>query len=379
MRVISARRGGLTVAATAVLLTTAACATTATTATTARLTAAPGGVQHAQSTAATPGWRVVKTFGPDPANAPSGVLTAVSATDAWSAWSGSGFSAIEHWTGSTWRSVPLPARLDGYVKTAVSISASSPRDVWLFASYQTTEALRWTGSNWLLQPIPSWVLRRSSGPLSVTSAVFGPKNVWAFSLGAGAYAAHYDGRTWTKVSLPEAPVEVSVVAADDIWALGPSIGYVMHWNGRKWTSVRLPLLPPRVGESVSYTNITAVGPRDAWLFRTIRFENAQLPSTAMMRWNGTSWQTAPSPADIVGSLAADGDGGLWADGIDINPGGFWYFYHLTRDQWTQITPPGVDVHSPETLTQIPGTRSLWATGSSFSPKGYFAVILGYGP
>ena len=376
MRAVWRSGGGVTLAATVVLLTTAACATAATPAT----SAAPGGAHQARSAAAAaPGWRVVRTFGPDPVNAPSGVLTAVSATDAWSAWSGSNFGVVEHWTGSAWRSVPVRTRLDGYVKTAVSISASSSRDVWLFASYRTTEALRWTGSSWSLQPIPPWVLRRSSGTLSVTSAVFGAKNVWVFSLGAGAYAAHYDGREWARVSMPETPVDVSVAAPDDIWALGPSIGYVMHWNGRKWTTVRLPLLPLRVGESVSYTNITAVGSREAWLFRTIRFENAQLPSTAMMRWNGTSWLTAPSPADIVGSLVPDGDGGLWADGIDINPGGFWYFYHLTRGHWTQITPPGVDTHSPEILTQIPGTRSVWATGSSFSAKGYFGVILKYGP
>jgi hypothetical protein len=370
MRAIWPSGRGLTLAATAVLLTTAACATAA---------AAPSEAHHAGRAAATPGWRVIKTFGPDPVSAPSGVLTAVSATDAWSAWSGSRFSVVEHWTGSAWRSVPLPASLDGYVKTAVSISASSSRDLWLFAGYRTAEALRWTGSRWLLQPIPSWVLRRSAGTLSVTSAVFGPRNVWVFSLGAGAYAAHYDGSGWTKVRLPQTPVDVSVAAPGDIWALGSSIGYVMYWNGQRWTTVRLPLLPLRVGESVSYSNITAVGPRDVWLFRTIKFENTQLPATAMMHWNGTSWPTAPSPADIVGSLTPDGAGGLWADGIDINPGGFWYFYHLTRGRWSQSTPPGADIHSPEILTQIPGTRSVWATGSSFGAKGYFGVILKYGP
>jgi hypothetical protein len=362
---------GLTLAVIVALLTTACAATAATT---------PGKVNLTGNAAvATPGWRVIKTFGPDPANGVSGVLTAVSATDAWSAWSGSRLSVVEHWTDGAWHSVPLPARLDRYVKTAVSIGASSASDVWLFGSYRTTEALRWTGGGWLLQPIPSWVLRKSSGTLTATSAVFGPRDVWVFSLGSGAYAAHYDGRAWAKVRLPEVPLGVSAAAPDDIWALGADISYVMHWNGKKWTTVRLPLLPLPYGASVSYSNITAVGPQNAWLFRTITYAKGGLPSTAMMHWNGEAWLTAASPADIVGSLVPDGNGGLWADGIDINPGGFWYFYHLARGRWTQFTPPGADIHSPEILTRVPGTRSVWATGSAFNAKGYFGVILKYGP
>jgi hypothetical protein len=361
-------RRGLTLAALAALLTGTACATVAAAAT------------HAgpASNAAAPRWRVIKTFGPDPADDISGLLTAVSATDAWSAWSGSSFTTVQHWTGGAWNTVKLPARLDGYVQTAVSIGASSASDVWLFDSDRTTEALRWTGSRWLLQPLPSWVLRPSSGTLSVTSAVFGPKNVWVFSLGAGAYAAHYDGRTWSKVKLPEVPVDVSAAAPGDIWALGASIGYVMHWNGKKWATVRLPVLSLRHGASVAYSDMTAVGPDDAWLFRSISFAGSPIPQTAMMHWTGKAWLTVASPADIVGSVVPDGNGGLWADGIDINPGGFWYLYHLVRGRWTLFTPPGVDINSPETLTWIPGTRSEWATGSAFTAKGEYGVILKYG-
>jgi hypothetical protein len=36
------------------------------------------------------------------------------------------------------------------------------------------------------------------------------------------------------------------------------------------------------------------------------------------------------------------------------------------------------VHSPTPLTRIPGTRSLWATGTASGPKGYYGVILKYG-
>jgi hypothetical protein len=325
-----------------------------------------------------PGWRVIKRFAPDP-DGVSGLLTAATAGDAWSAWSGSKFAVVEHWADGAWHQVPLPARLDGYVRSAVSIGASSPGDVWLFGTDPSTKALRWTGSTWVLQPIPSWVLRRASGTVTATSAVFGPANVWVFSLGNGAYAAHYNGHTWAKVPMPKVPMGVSAAAPGDIWALGPNINYVMHWNGTKWATVGLPLLPLPFGAKVSYSNITAVGPRDAWLMRTITYKSSALPSTAMMHWNGKAWLTAASPADIVGSLVPDGHGGLWADGIDINPGGFWYIYHLAGGHWTQFTPPGVFIHAPEELTWIPGTRSVWATGTAFTAKGNFGLILKFGP
>jgi hypothetical protein len=368
MRVARHTGRGLTLATAAALLTTTACATA---------TAAPAHAGLAGRAAPTPGWRVIKTFGPGPDNNLTGLLTAESATGAWLAWSGSSFTAVDHWTRGAWRAVPLPARLDGYVATAVSIGASSASNVWLFGTYRTTEALRWTGSKWVLQPIPSWVLPKSSSTVNATSEVFGPGNVWVF--GAGAYAAHYNGRRWVKMKLPEVPTDVSAAGPGDIWALGSSIGYVMHWNGKKWATVRLPVLPLPVGASVSYSDMTTVGPDGAWLFRSISFPGSPIPGTAMMHWNGKAWLTVASPADIVGSVVPDGHGGLWADGIDINPGGFWYLYHLVRGHWTQFTPPGVNTHAPETLTWIPGTRSVWAVGSTNNAKGFYGVILKYGP
>jgi hypothetical protein len=365
------KRGLALAAAAALLITTAWAATAA--------TAAPGGAIKRETIGgdlATPGWRVVKTFGPD-RRPVSGLLTAVSANDAWSAWSGS-ISFVEHWTGGAWRPVTMPPKVAAAVWWPVSLGAAPGGEVWLFSAPNPTVAIRHTGGKWVLQPIPRWVLRPSSGTISATTAVFGPGNVWVFSLGAGAYAAHYNGHSWAKVAMPEAPDGVSAVAPGDIWAVGPDISFVMHWNGAKWVKVRLPLLPLPFGATVSYSNITAVGPRDAWLMRTISYKSTP-PSTAMMHWNGSAWLTVASPADIIGSLVPDGHGGLWADGIDINPGGFWFIYHLAGGRWTQFTPPGVFIHSPEYLTLIPGTRSVWATGSNFNAKGYFGVILKYGP
>jgi hypothetical protein len=76
----------------------------------------------------------------------------------------------------------------------------------------------------------------------------------------------------------------------------------------------------------------------------------------------------------------DGSGGLWATGLDINPGGFSNLYHLANGHWTTVSPPeGVFSQAQENLTWIPGTRSLWGTAAGFTSKGNYGVLIKYGP
>jgi len=145
-------------------------------------------------------------------------------------------------------------------------------------------------------------------------------------------------------------------------------------------TIRLPVSPLPFGDYATYSELTAADARDAWVVVSIYSSSHALVSTISVYWTGTAWQQLSSPADIIGSMAPDGSSGLWADGIDINPGGFWLLYHFTGGHWTSgQTPPGVDSHSPTPLTRIPGTGSLWATGTAFNAKGNYGVILKYGP
>ncbi len=362
-------RHGFTLAATAALLTMTAYASAS---------AAPASLGRpaaAAASAATPGWRVVKTIGPAKSTV-YGLLTASSATDAWSIWTAQGLTAVEHWTGKAWQPVPLPAKLDGYVNSAVDrgfISASSAGNAWLFDG--SGRALRWTGAKWLVQALPSWV----SSPTG--AAAFSPDDVWVF--GTGDYAARYNGRTWAKVKLPEPAADVSAAGPDDIWALGPSLGFAMHWNGKTWETVALPAPPPLPsGATLYYSYMTAVGPQNAWLVRSISLSSTPVPDDVMMHWTGKAWHTvASSPVDLLGSLVPDGHGGLWVAGTDLNFSGFWLVYHLTGGHWTDYgSLPGVIPQSGASLTWIPGTRSLWAISLSPASTGsYYGAILKYGP
>jgi hypothetical protein len=360
--------------ATAVLATSASAPAALTRVTTTRVTPTGSGASAGLRLAAPPGWRVVTTIGPYNQGV-SGTLTAHSAADAWSVWTGTSFTAVERLTGTRWTRVTLPAKLTAYVRSAVASDGDSATDFWLFSSYRPTQALRFTGTGWTLAPIPSWVLRKSGGGLSTSTAVFGPGNVWVFALGAGGYAAHYNGHAWAKVRLPGTPDDVSAVSADDIWALAGSVA--LHWNGQTWAAIKIPVAAKKPAES--FGSLAAAGPRSAWVLRTI---GATRPGTdaEVLHWNGTRWQrVAGTPADLVDSMVPDGSGGLWATAVDINPGGFNLFYHLTGGRWTAVdTPTGIWDQVAEYLTWIPGTHSVWGTAEGLTDTGNYGVLLKYG-
>jgi hypothetical protein len=327
--------------------------------------------------AKTPGWRVVATIGPYN-QAVTGTVSASSAKDAWSVWTGTAFTAVERLEGTHWSRVPLPATLTADARSAVAFGGGSATDFWLFDSRSPDRALRFSGARWTLQAIPAWVLQRrpgGAGRSAVSAAVFGPDNVWVFSLGAGPYAAHYNGRGWAQVRLPAAPDEVSAVSPDDIWALHANVAW--YWNGSKWTSSKIPKAVG--GPPESFAHLTVTGPGSAWVWRTVLGPPAEVEQ---LHWNGSSWRRAGAgtPADLVDSVTTDGSGGLWATGVDLNPGGFNLFYHLAGGRWSEVNPPaGIWDQQPETLTWIPGTRSVWGTATGLTSKGNYGVIIKYGP
>ncbi len=339
---------------------------------------APGRRAPGATTARTPGWRVVAAIGPYN-EAVTGSVSADSATDAWSVWTGTAFTAVEHLTGTRWSRVPLPAALTGYARSAVAFGGDSATDFWLFNSRSPTRVLRFDGAKWTLQPIPGWVLQRPSGGAgpSVSAAVFAPDNVWVFGLDADAYAAHYDGRGWAKMRLPAAPDAVSAVSPDDIWTLHGNVAW--YWNGRKWTANKIPRAagnPPQ-----SFGNLSVTGPGSAWVWRTILVPGSRGRSrpAALERHVVAARSRAPRPTSST-HVAPDGSGGLWATGVDTNPGGFNLFYHLTRGRWHEVSPPsGIWDQQPAYLSWIPGTRSVWGTASGLTDKGNYGVIIKYGP
>jgi hypothetical protein len=150
----------------------------------------PGSAAPARRT----GWRVTKVI---PVSGDTVVMTgidALSADDAWVAAVAIPLSnaaarpLLEHWTGTTWRPVPLPAHLAaGLLEESAwaSVGASSPGDVWAFGA-------------------PAQNRKQGTSEL----------------------ASHWNGRSWTAASLRTAPADTDDALSSLVpdrtspWALG---------------------------------------------------------------------------------------------------------------------------------------------------------------
>jgi hypothetical protein len=343
-----------------------------------------------------PGWRITATVGTASQNELAGWFTATSGTDAFSSWNCT-FCApwtrdqnfVEHWNGRRWRKIALPPRLN-YPAFAIAFSASSASNLWAITN--TGKAGIWNSRSWTIRSLPSWVLRSSrTGDPYAEASVFSRNNVWIFSVGAMSrptLAAHYYGGAWRKAYLPGAPVSISAVASGDIWALAITkkslpttkpVWAAMHWDGSAWRTLALPRARIPAGDSASY-GITATGPRSVWVARVFYGHTA---SVSLLHWAGR-WRVIKVPARTLelGQMAQDGRGGVWM----LAARGYYghaaqYLYHYGRRGWSWLadpTKPGATNYLG-TLTWIPGTRSLWASGTLLVGSSQIGDILKFGP
>jgi hypothetical protein len=234
---------------------------------------------------------------PDPASAaatpnPSAVAS-LSPSDAWIVGGfgpqlGSSGALIEHWDGSSWTIVPNPASSEADSELS-RITAVSATDIWAVGDQnangeggQRPLAEHWDGSAWSLVPVPA-----GNPPSQFTSvSADGPDDAWAAgsqlesgtSNLAAALVEHWDGTAWSAVTgLPDLGNSIvnAVYAASpsDVWAIAQTIAppgahfpYLfefLHWDGSSWTTVPLP--GPKEN-SLQYvaTSLSGTGPDDIW-------------------------------------------------------------------------------------------------------------------
>jgi hypothetical protein len=348
--------------------------------------------------ASTPGWRPVAQLGPASGATYPGSMIATSADDAWSTWGDCNPCGgshprqdywLEHWTGRAWRRVSVPVSIARFLKVVNGIAATSAHDLWMFT---TGRAAHWNGKHWAIMKIPSWVVRFNlSGTVDITAADFGPGNLWVISSGINSFkpvvpfAARYDGHRWRKARLPGVPGLVSVVGSDDIWATGVNkLGgrqFLMHWNGKAWSTQATP--KPREVPAhfmAQMVDLLALGPRDVWMQQDIDNSQSVFSTELFVHWNGRRWQTVHFrwPTSEVQFMASDGHGGLWLSDFGEGAQQPRYIVHEIGGRWTRQlvpAPAGMGVIQLLSLTHIPGTRSMWATGGVF-PLHTNTVVIG---
>lgn len=296
-----------------------------------------------------------------------------------------GHPLAEHWDGTSWRAVPVPATPTGS-GTLEGVSAVARDDVWAVgdSSGMGPVIRHWDGRAWrVVAPAPPPGNEHPGADRLYDINAVARDHAWAVGLfsdwdnpGPRTLIERWDGRTWTRVPSPN-PGEttnvlqsVSAVSRKDAWAVGwsmsqQSVAIAMRWNGRTWKAV--PVDPPP-GNTQFYA-VKALSARDVWAV------GARAGRPLVMRWNGSRWRALPEPPIAETSLRAiapDPDGGMWVAGSRITDDGLVrrpLFLHWNGRRWATGTS-----EEPEGGVQAmaPVGRSVWAVGST-SPCACFTA------
>ena len=212
-------------------------------------------------------------------------------------------------------------------------------------------------------------------------------DVWAvgFSIGARGIRGlirHWDGSAWTTVPSPNFAnrttylESVTSISANDAWAVGfystpvgRDLTLIEHWDGAHWTQFASPNPGPGFSQlqgvtAVSASNLWAVGFRNTGHGRVVR--------CLTEHFDGRSWVAVPCRGRIGSHLAgvsAAGASNVWAVGV---------IYERTIDKtlaehwdgsaWNRVpcpSPPGVK-HTGSRLSGVSAlsTDDAWAVGST---------------
>ena len=202
-------------------------------------------------------------------------------------------------------------------------------------SFSRTLIEHWNGSTWSISFSAD---PGNGGNILEGVAAVAPDHAWA--VGArqdiGTFyqqpmAEHWDGATWTAVTVPEPEActghsyltAVSALSARSVWATGwcgsggsgPSQGYVQRWNGHRWHIVAASgSIPP----GSQLYGITAAGARSVWVVGSAQLPGSSTVSALGVHWDGTAWTAMPvnAPNDTTNLQAvfARHAGPVWAVG-----------------------------------------------------------------
>ncbi|WP_328548835.1 hypothetical protein [Streptomyces platensis] len=302
-----------------------------------------------------------------------GDLTAIAALSDTRAWavgyrlkSATALEAVAlRWNGTTWtQESTLPAN-----SFPQALAVRSAGDIWAVGS--ATE--HWDGSTWTTRP-----LDRDPAGRVVPDAVATAPGGRAWTVGRamprsvkdGVPAIQlWDGTSWQRQTLPDVGTGelsgVTVVADDDVWAVGtsytadektPQAALLLHWDGTAWKKITAP---DPAGSHHWLTGATALGADDIWAVGGTASGGSERPYA--VHWDGTEWTTTTTPDLPDGRLRAVGraaDGTLRAVG-GKGSASVALQWNAAAERWQQTTGPGVVVRG---FTTVPKSSRLWVAG-----------------
>jgi hypothetical protein len=342
---------------------------------------------RARAGAAAPG-----TSAPSPGNL-SGAA-AVSSQDVWAVGAyqsgGTYLPVAEHWDGSSWTQVPVPAPANTSKSYLNAVAAVSADDVWAVGAEvssssggQLTLIEHWDGSSWSVVPSPS--LGSDLNMLDSVTAV-SAGNVWAVGNGyvngiIVTEIQHWNGAGWMIVSSPNVAGvnanqlnQITVVSARNIWAVGYwaelNIQYstlAEHWNGTTWSIVKTPKIAV---DNYDLQGVSAVSARDVLAVGSTWNNTTQRFQALAERWNGTRWRrvavgSPPLPTFLFVPTALSASD-AWCDGWFETPSGgeMPMTEHWNGTSWQPVSAPA----PTSTYSNLIGIAAIsaddvWAVGS----------------
>ncbi|MET9671199.1 hypothetical protein ABZY19_38785 [Streptomyces sp. NPDC006475] len=204
------------------------------------------------------------------------------------------------WNGSDWEEIEGVTASDGTEVDATGLGGVSCSDFYMFGD----DGKRWHWKD------NSWDQGAATGhrfPVRMVNA-FAPDDIWATSP-VGEEVSHFDGDTWTKVSIPAMDNLDAVVGTSksDLWILGEIYStdelVAYHWNGVSWNKAPMPVSSDEFS-APEHATATADG---VYVFGT-RADDGYL------HWDGESWQHAFLPEawdDEYVHGATHANGTLW--------------------------------------------------------------------
>jgi hypothetical protein len=277
---------------------------------------------------------------------------------------------------------------DGVSTTAQYMHSGGVEGVWAspdgkaFALSEGTfpsPILEFDGSTWTSMLTPAIDFGYSGGALhsiwgSAGDDVFAVGSISDGSGSAHGYIAHFDGKAWAPMAVPEDIVGVSLVSVwgagpNDVYAVGvahyPGQGYfggvVLHYDGHQWSRILYD-------KYQSYRHVWGRSATEVYV--TVW---TSLPGGAgggdrpfgpglILRYDGSAWTALPRPSSApLGPVWAGSASNLYVLQIGSNK-----VWHFDGSDWTQLI-----------IGEAP-MSDLWGspTGELFAVGGGGAILRG---
>lgn len=299
---------------------------------------------------------------------------------------------VQHWDGTTWTTVSTPdVESAPAVNLLNRVAAASPTAAWAVGSYQRSDStwaplvLRWDGSVWSRSDIP--VPSASQSYLQSVAAT-SPTDVWAVGTyrDAGSFtdrpwSTHFDGSTWSTVTVPRPAVCVgdSLAVADVASAAGRVVlsgscgvtggttsGFVAELVGGAWRSRgTIPHVDGVAGLAIASGGSLLVGADTAGNTAVViyrRTAGAWVAGPALTVGRSTTIENLAvgggvARVDVVGSVTAT-DNGVSPLLATWTSGGGW------------VTSTSRVSGFARALAEVPG-GGVWAAGVDYQAAGGF--------